>query len=147
MQLHVKAVLWYVFAIQMCRGFVFYVLWIPQPGLKILEALAASGLRSIRYALEIPRVGTVVANDLSKEAYQSICRNVQHNQVEDKVKPSWREARWAENWLHYQAVRSVENTYMYMYVYTVVYQASAHSRVSTHVPVWVNVLVAASIQV
>ena len=70
-----------------------------QPGLKILEALAASGLRSIRYALEIPSVGTVVANDLSKEAYHSICRNIQHNQVQEKVKPSWREARSAENQL------------------------------------------------
>ena len=95
--------LWYKCAV----GF---ALWILQPGLKILEALAASGLRSIRYALEIPSVGTVVANDLSKEAYQSICRNVRHNQVEDKVKPSWREARWAENWLQYQTVQSVEST-------------------------------------
>ena len=67
--------------------------FLVQPGLKILEALAASGLRSIRYALEIPSAGTVVANDLSKEAYHSICRNIEHNEVGDKVKPSWREAR------------------------------------------------------
>ena len=66
-----------------------------QPRLKILEALAASGLRSIRYGLEIPRVGTVVANDLSKDAYHSMCRNIEHNQVGGVVTPSWREARSA----------------------------------------------------
>ena len=66
-----------------------------QPGLKILEALAASGLRSIRYALEIPRVGTVVANDLSKDAYHSMCKNIEHNQVGRVVTPSWKEARSA----------------------------------------------------
>ena len=74
-----------------------------QPGLKILEALAASGLRSIRYALEIPRVETVVANDLSKDAYHSICRNIEHNQVGERVKPSWREARYC----HVQYMQTV----------------------------------------
>ena len=64
-----------------------------QPGLKILEALAASGLRSIRYALEIPQLESVVANDFSKDAYTSMCKNIEHNGVRDKVKPSWREAR------------------------------------------------------
>ena len=70
------------------------MLCVHQPGLKILEALAASGLRSIRYAREIPRVGTIVANDLSKDAYHSMCENIEHNQVGDKVLPSWREARY-----------------------------------------------------
>ena len=64
-----------------------------QPGLKILEALAASGLRSIRYALEIPQLESVVANDFSKDAYTSMCKNIEHNGVGDKVKPNWREAR------------------------------------------------------
>ena len=36
---------------------------------------------------------TIVANDLSKDAYHSMCRNIEHNQVGEKVKPSWREAR------------------------------------------------------
>ena len=64
-----------------------------QPGLQILEALAASGLRSIRYALEIPGVHSVLANDFSPEAYRSMTRNIQHNGVQDRVQPSCREAR------------------------------------------------------
>ena len=59
----------------------------------VLEALAASGLRSIRYALEVPAVAHVVANDYSSEAYDNMCRNISHNSVDDKVKPSCREAR------------------------------------------------------
>ena len=57
-----------------------------------MEALAASGLRSIRYALEIPRVEWVLANDLSDKAFRSIQSNVGHNGVEGKVLPSLREA-------------------------------------------------------
>ena len=61
-------------------------------GLRILEALAASGLRSIRYALEIPRAGAVFANDFSEKAFHSIQGNVEHNSVGGKVVPSMREA-------------------------------------------------------
>ena len=63
-----------------------------QKGIKILEALAASGLRSIRYALEIPRVESVLANDFSEKAFRSIQTNVEHNGVNGKVVPSLREA-------------------------------------------------------
>ncbi|CAI5461577.1 unnamed protein product [Closterium sp. Yama58-4] len=43
--------------------------------LRILEGLAASGLRSIRYAKEIPGVGTVVALDNDPVAVQACQRN------------------------------------------------------------------------
>jgi tRNA (guanine26-N2/guanine27-N2)-dimethyltransferase len=58
----------------------------------VLEALAASGLRSIRYALEVPAVTRVVANDYSSEAYKNMCRNIGHNSVEGRVVPSCQEA-------------------------------------------------------
>ncbi|KAF7294912.1 tRNA (guanine(26)-N(2))-dimethyltransferase [Mycena indigotica] len=45
----------------------------------ILEALSATGLRSIRYAKEIPYVSQVIANDLSPAAAQAIKRNVEIN--------------------------------------------------------------------
>ena len=68
----------------------------PQPqGLYILEALAASGLRSIRYALEIPAIDSIVANDFSNQAYESICRNIRENGVDHLISPSCREARFA----------------------------------------------------
>ena len=71
----------------------------PPPSLKteevsVLEALAASGLRSIRYALEVPAVTRVVANDYSSEAYKNMCRNIGHNSVEGRVVPSCQEARY-----------------------------------------------------
>ncbi|KAF9075258.1 N2,N2-dimethylguanosine tRNA methyltransferase [Rhodocollybia butyracea] len=45
----------------------------------ILEALSATGLRSIRYAKEIPLVKYVLANDLSTNAVAAMKRNVELN--------------------------------------------------------------------
>lgn len=54
--------------------------------LRILEALAASGIRSMRYAKEVDNVQEIVANDLDKKAAQLIDVNIKLNQVADKVK-------------------------------------------------------------
>ena len=73
----------------------------------ILEALSATGLRAIRYAKEIPNLKSVIllnfsslsvyayylfryvtANDFSPSAAEAIRRNVEHNDVNDKVKVS-----------------------------------------------------------
>ena len=51
------------------------------PGLRILEALSATGLRSIRYWLEIPNVHSIVINDLDATAVQSIRANLAYNQL------------------------------------------------------------------
>lgn len=56
-----------------------------KPYIRILEALSATGLRAIRYAKEIPNVRQIVANDLLPEAVESIKRNIEYNQVSDKV--------------------------------------------------------------
>ncbi|KAK9475558.1 N2,N2-dimethylguanosine tRNA methyltransferase-domain-containing protein [Dipodascopsis tothii] len=45
----------------------------------ILEALSATGLRAIRYALEIPNVNKVIANDFSPSAVEAIKRNIENN--------------------------------------------------------------------
>ncbi|KAJ4487917.1 N2 N2-dimethylguanosine tRNA methyltransferase [Lentinula aciculospora] len=47
----------------------------------ILEALSATGLRSIRYAKEIPLVKHVLANDLSTTAVAAMKRNVELNSL------------------------------------------------------------------
>lgn len=60
--------------------------------LKILEALSATGLRSIRYAKEVDNVEQIIANDLSKEAVEMIRRNVKNNNVEDIVIPNFADA-------------------------------------------------------
>ncbi|XP_048484697.1 probable tRNA (guanine(26)-N(2))-dimethyltransferase [Plutella xylostella] len=60
----------------------------PEPEITILEALSASGLRSIRYAKEVPNVTKIIANDLSEQAVESIKTNVAHNQVEHLVETS-----------------------------------------------------------
>uniref|UniRef100_A0A224Z2D4 tRNA (guanine(26)-N(2))-dimethyltransferase n=1 Tax=Rhipicephalus zambeziensis TaxID=60191 RepID=A0A224Z2D4_9ACAR len=58
----------------------------------ILEALAASGLRSIRYALEIDGVGKILANDYSTQAVESMKANIEHNKVGHIVVPNRDEA-------------------------------------------------------
>ncbi|XP_017838195.2 probable tRNA (guanine(26)-N(2))-dimethyltransferase [Drosophila busckii] len=61
-------------------------------GMRILEALAATGLRSIRYAQEIAGVRQIIANDLSKQAVESISTNVRHNNVDHLIEPSFGDA-------------------------------------------------------
>jgi len=58
------------------------------PKLKILEALAASGLRALRYAREVEGVGEVVANDNDAAAVEHIRRNVRHNVEADGELPA-----------------------------------------------------------
>lgn len=55
---------------------------------RILEALAATGLRSIRYAKEVEGFDEIIANDLSDEAVQMMKRNITVNEVEDRVTAS-----------------------------------------------------------
>ncbi|KAI0670302.1 N2,N2-dimethylguanosine tRNA methyltransferase [Trametes maxima] len=50
----------------------------------ILEALSATGLRSIRYAHEIPLVKYVIANDLSPAAVEAMRRNIELNDFHEK---------------------------------------------------------------
>ncbi|KIK57785.1 hypothetical protein GYMLUDRAFT_45975 [Collybiopsis luxurians FD-317 M1] len=52
----------------------------------ILEALSATGLRSIRYAKEIPLVKYVLANDLSPTAVAAMKRNVELNGLGPETK-------------------------------------------------------------
>lgn len=61
-------------------------------GLRILEALSATGLRSIRYAKEIAGVKEIIANDLSKQAVEAIRENIKHNNVEHLIEPSHADA-------------------------------------------------------
>ncbi|ORX69915.1 N2,N2-dimethylguanosine tRNA methyltransferase [Linderina pennispora] len=51
----------------------------PKTTIKILEALAASGLRSVRYAKEIDGIDYILTNDLLADAVESIKRNVHFN--------------------------------------------------------------------
>lgn len=44
--------------------------------LRILEALAASGIRSMRYALEIENCAQIIANDFDSHAVQLIDKNI-----------------------------------------------------------------------
>lgn len=58
------------------------------PGMRILEALSASGLRSVRYWKEIPGLASILVNDIEPAAVESIRRNVLHNGLDpEKVVP------------------------------------------------------------
>ena len=61
-------------------------------GIRVLEGLAASGLRSIRYALEIPGIQKIVANDISADAFKLMEDNIRSNKVEQLVFPSQEDA-------------------------------------------------------
>lgn len=61
--------------------------------IRILEALSATGLRSIRYAKEIPGVDEIIANDLMDTAVDMIKKNVKLNDVENIVKPNRADAK------------------------------------------------------
>eukprot|EP00978_Attheya_sp_CCMP212_P013364 scaffold33622_cov51-Attheya_sp.AAC.5 len=54
-------------------------------GLFVLDALAASGLRSIRYIEEIPGVQQVLINDLDPTAVEQAKHNIEYNQLSDKL--------------------------------------------------------------
>lgn len=55
----------------------------------ILEALSATGLRSIRYAREIPLLKKVIANDLSATAVKAMKRNVALNFPNGRPMEEW----------------------------------------------------------
>lgn len=55
-------------------------------GISIFEGLAASGLRSVRFGLEIPGVKEVIANDFDKTAVTFIERNIEKNTIGHIVK-------------------------------------------------------------
>ncbi|XP_068607214.1 tRNA (guanine(26)-N(2))-dimethyltransferase [Brachionichthys hirsutus] len=61
-------------------------------GLTVLEGLAASGLRSVRFALEVPGLRSITANDLSAKAAALIARNAQYNKVSHLLQASCRDA-------------------------------------------------------
>lgn len=65
---------------------------------KILEALSATGLRSIRYALEIPGITKIIANDLSEAAVENIKRNIKHNNVENIIDASLCDAGYVDSY-------------------------------------------------
>eukprot|EP01128_Nolandella_sp_AFSM9_P011729 TRINITY_DN8658_c0_g1_i1.p1 TRINITY_DN8658_c0_g1~~TRINITY_DN8658_c0_g1_i1.p1 ORF type:complete len:562 (+),score=125.43 TRINITY_DN8658_c0_g1_i1:2-1687(+) len=61
--------------------------FVPGEGIKIFEALAATGLRSIRYHNEIPGKKEIMVNDLEPAAVESIQRNIEYNQLDQtKIK-------------------------------------------------------------
>ena len=63
------------------------------PGIVLFEGLAASGLRSIRYALEVKGIEEIVASDISSDAFQLMSKNVENNQVSQIIKPVQMDAR------------------------------------------------------
>lgn len=63
-----------------------------EDGLRVLEALAASGLRSVRFALEVPGLHSITANDYSAKAAALIGRNAQFNGVSHLLHASCKDA-------------------------------------------------------
>ena len=52
-------------------------------GVDLLEALAATGLRSVRYLKEIPHVRKLLANDLLPTATELMKKNFDFNELDE----------------------------------------------------------------
>ncbi|XP_076443718.1 tRNA (guanine(26)-N(2))-dimethyltransferase-like isoform X2 [Babylonia areolata] len=63
-----------------------------ESGIRIFEGLSASGLRSIRFGLEVPHVKEVIANDFDKGAVEFIEKNIIKNDLKGRVKSSYGDA-------------------------------------------------------
>lgn len=77
------------------------------PKINIIEALSATGLRAIRYANEIPNVGTIIANDLLPDAVENIDRNIEYNLVRKIVQSNLGDANqymYANSNKHFQVI-------------------------------------------
>ncbi|VDI71408.1 tRNA (guanine26-N2/guanine27-N2)-dimethyltransferase [Mytilus galloprovincialis] len=57
-------------------------------GIKILEGLSASGLRSVRFGLEIPGVNSIIANDFDENAVSFINKNIEKNNLQKLLSSS-----------------------------------------------------------
>lgn len=71
------------------------VLNVTEPYIEIIEALSATGIRAVRYALEIPHVKKVIANDFSASAVKSIKRNAEFSGAQSVVVPNEGDASMA----------------------------------------------------
>lgn len=56
--------------------------------------MAATGLRAIRYALEVPGVKQIYANDISKTAVDIMGKNIEQNNVQHLVTPTLYDAAY-----------------------------------------------------
>ncbi len=61
-------------------------LYSPHRNITVVEPLTATGIRAIRYALEIDGVERVIAGDIDEKAVELALENVRLNKVDDKVK-------------------------------------------------------------
>jgi len=60
-------------------------LYAPHRPVTVVEPLTATGVRSVRYALEVDGVGRVVAGDIDPGAVEVAARNARANGVDDRV--------------------------------------------------------------
>ena len=75
-------------------------LYAPHKPVKILEPLSATGIRGIRYVLELEDVDEVIINDLNSLSLMFMKKNTQLNGVEEKVKIFNKDASSLIHYLH-----------------------------------------------
>lgn len=61
-------------------------------GISVLEALAATGLRSVRYMKEIEQIKLLLANDIDPTATDLMAKNFEFNDIKDKFEISTADA-------------------------------------------------------
>nr|KAG5699570.1 hypothetical protein BaRGS_033766 [Batillaria attramentaria] len=95
-------------------------------GLRIFEGLAASGLRSIRFGLEVPGVKEVIANDFDKNAVGFIERNIAKNDLTGLVNSSYGDA----SMVMYQNKDFASSVDFYVRVFVRVYTGQKHVKMA-----------------
>lgn len=79
----------------------------PKPVVRVADLLSATGVRAIRYSLEVPRVEKAFAVDRDEEAYRIIRENIRLNNLEDKIVPLKDDANLAALRLKYEYIEPI----------------------------------------
>lgn len=86
------------------------------PKFTILDALSATGLRALRYALEIPAATAITANDLEPSAVASITANIVHNSKNPATHPDTLEPSAAMSKISVSLSDATHHMYSRLYI-------------------------------
>lgn len=86
------------------------------PKFTILDALSATGLRALRYALEIPAATAITANDLEPSAVASITANIVHNSKNSATHPDTPEPSAAMSKISVSLSDATHHMYSRLYI-------------------------------
>ena len=88
----------------------------PERKVRVLDAMSATGLRAIRYALEVPELGTITANDRDPKAVEAIRSNLALSHV-----PAGKVQAVESDAVSLMLARAGIHTQTYVYIHTYIH--------------------------